>query len=333
MDLPNILLEPVTGVQSWDRNTLGRDTWYLGIDDDCRRELSDALRQLRDNPIDRLLLTGSSFALPACAALMKRAKDELDRGRMFVVLDRLPVDEISKDEATTLYWLMCSLMSRPVAQKFDGTMLFDVIDRKVDIVPGSGLRPTISNVDLTFHNDNSYGAVQPDYIGLLCLGTPAAGGTSRVASVHTVHNRLLARHKATLPRLYRPFPYDRYREHAPGDDGVSRYPVFTHRHGNLSARVAIPEIRAGYKLLGESPSDDTAEAIAALEEVFRTPDLAAEFQLDVGQIQLANNRHALHSRTEFTDSPDGTRTRHLVRLWLRDRGARSYTGLGAAPMP
>ena len=198
------------------------------------------------------------------------------------------------------------------------------------VVPGSGIRPTVTNVDMTFHNDNTYNDPPPDYVALFCLSEPLSGGASRVASVATVHNRLLAHHPAALERLYRPFWFDRYREHAPGESCVRLRPVFAYDGETLWARVAIPEIRAGYVLANQAMDGETRDAIAALEAVFAAPDLAAEFQLQRGQIQIVNNRTALHSRRDFIDAADGPRRRHLVRLWLRHDGSRSYTGLGPA---
>lgn len=327
---PRMLAAPVTGVQAWTRHGLGEDAWRVHLGEDCLRELRQVAAQLRANPIHLLLLTGSSFDMPACRALMRRVRAKLDEGVMFAVLDRLPMDEISPGEATQLYWLLCSLMSKPVAQRFDGTMTFDVLDRKVPVVPGSGIRPTVTNADLTFHNDNSYNSPQPDYVALLCLDRALRGGLSKVVSVYTVHNRLLDDHGPALERLYRPFWYDRYREHAPGESGVRRGPVFAYDGSRLEARVAIPEIRAGYVLAGEEMDAGTRDAIDALRQVFAAPDLPVEFLLDRGQIQIVNNRHTLHSRTDFVDSEDGTRKRHLVRLWLRNGASRSYTGRGPA---
>jgi alpha-ketoglutarate-dependent taurine dioxygenase len=324
-----MLQAPVTGVQAWDRSTIG-ERWRVAIDDECQRELSAALDELRRNPVELLLLNGDSFRMPACAALMRRVQAELQDGLMFVVLDRLDLDSMSADEARKLYWILCSLMARPVAQRFQGTMTFDVLDRRVAVVPGSGIRPTVTNVDLTFHNDNTYGALLPDYISLLCLGTPLTGGLSKVASVYTVHNRLLDENRQALERLYRPFWYDRYREHAPGESGIARYPVFAYGDGRLEARIALPEIRAGYVLAGEAMDAETEEALDAVRQVFATADLAVEFHLERGQIEIVNNRLAVHSRSEFEDSKDESHRRHLVRLWLRHGGARSYTGQGVA---
>jgi len=324
---PALLQTRVTGVQAWDRSTIG-DGWRVTITDECQRELAAVLDELHRNPVELLLLSGNSFPMPACAALMRRVQVELQEGSMFVVLDRLDLDSMSADEARKLYWILCSLMAQPVAQRFQGTMTFDVLDRRVEVIPGSGIRPTITNIDLTFHNDNTYGALLPDYVSLLCLGTPLTGGLSKVASVYTVHNRLLDGNRAALERLYRPFWYDRYREHAPDEPGIACYPVFAYGAGRLEARIALPEIRAGYVLAGEAMDAETEAALEAVKEVFAMPDLAAEFHLERGQIEIVNNRLAVHSRSEFTDSEDESHRRHLVRLWLRHGGARSYTGQG-----
>jgi len=91
------------------------------------------------------------------------------QGPMFAVLDRLPMAELSHDEATQLYWLLSSLLARPVAQKLNGQMFYDVLDTGAKLKPGSGIRPTVTNVDLRFHNDNSYNETPPDYVCLLCL--------------------------------------------------------------------------------------------------------------------------------------------------------------------
>lgn len=321
---------PVAGIQAWTRSALAEDAWRVPLGGDCLEELMQVAAQLRANPIHMLLLTDMSFDMPACRALMRRVKARLDEGVMFAVLDRLPMEELSPGEATQLYWLLCSLMSKPVAQRFDGTMVFDVLDRKVPVVPGSGIRPTVTNTDLTFHNDNSYNSPQPDHVALLCLGRALLGGASKVVSVYTVHNRLLEDRGPALERLYRPFWYDRYREHPPGESGVRRGPVFAYDGSRLEARVAIPEIRAGYVLAGEEMDAATRDAINALKQVFAAPDLPVEFLLEPGQIQIVSNRHTLHSRTDFIDSADGSRKRHLVRLWLRNDASRSYTGRGAA---
>ena len=322
---PAMLRERIVGRQAWRRDTLTPADWTVAIPPDCLAELRAALAALRRDPLPLFLLRPEDFALDGCRALMGRVRSMLDDGISFAVLDRLPMDEMSRDESTMLYWLLASLVARPVAQKRDGTMLFVVRDTGATLAPGSGIRPTVTNVDLTFHNDNSYNETPPEVVALLCQQTAKSGGVSRVMSVYTVHNALLERHAALLPRLYRPFWYDRHAEHEPGDATTFAAPIFEWRD-RLEARLAISEIKAGYALRGEAMDGETEAALDAVLAVFARPELRAELDFRPGQIQYVNNRGTGHARTEFEDWPEEERKRHLVRLWLRDKGRRGYRG-------
>jgi hypothetical protein len=44
--------------------------------------------------------------------------------------------------------------------------------------------------------------------------------------------------------------------------------------------------------------------------------------LEPGDIQFCNNHLVLHSRTEYEDSPEPGRERHMLRLWLKVDGIR-----------
>jgi hypothetical protein len=47
-----------------------------------------------------------------------------------------------------------------------------------------------------------------------------------------------------------------------------------------------------------------------------------------------NNRTVAHHRTPFVDATDPARRRHLVRIYLREHGPRSYLGSeGLARLP
>lgn len=321
---PAMLREHIAGRQAWRRDTLTLADWTVAIPPDCLAELRAALAALRRNPLPLFLLDPDEFALDACRTLMGRLRAILDDGIMFAVLDRLPMDEMSLDESVMLYWLLANLVARPVAQKLDGTMVYIVRDTGAVLAPGSGIRPTVTNVDLTFHNDNSYNQTPPDYVALFCQQRAKEGGISRVMSVATVHNELLAQERL-FERLYRPFWYDRHREHAPEEQTIFAAPVFEY-DGRLKARLALLEIAAGYTLRGEAMDSETTAALAAVRAVFDRPELRVELDFQPGQIQFVNNRATGHARTSFTDGEAPEQRRQLVRLWLRDRGARGYRG-------
>jgi len=322
--LPAMLHERITGRQAWRRDTLTPSDWTVAIPPDCLAELRAALAGLRRNPLPLFLLDPDEFALDACRTLMGEVRAMLDEGVMFAVLDRLPMDEMTGDESVMLYWLLANLVARPVAQKLDGTMVYVVRDTGAVLAPGSGIRPTVTNVDLTFHNDNSYNQTPPDYVALLCQRRAKAGGISRVMSVATLHNELLAQ-ELLLARLYRPFWYDRHREHADDEPTTFAAPVFEY-NGRLKARLALLEIFGGYTLRGAEMDDETAAALAAVRAVFDRPELRVELDFQPGQIQFVNNRATGHARTSFIDGEAPEQRRQLVRLWLRDHGVRAYRG-------
>ena len=139
-------------------------------------ELRALLSELRRAPLPTFLLDPADFALDACRAAMAEVRRVTRNGPMFAVLDRLPTAEMNRDETIQLYWLLSSLLARPVAQKLNGQMFFDVLDTGAKLKPGSGIRPTVTNVDLRFHNDNSYNESPPDYVCLLCLHPAKEGG-------------------------------------------------------------------------------------------------------------------------------------------------------------
>src|SRR5260370_7107291 len=168
--------------------------------------------------------------MPACRAAMAEVRRVLDSGVRFAIVDRLPLDEVGAERATALYWLLASMVARPVAQSLDGRLIYDVRDTGRAALPGSGVRPDQTNIELKFHTDNSYNRAPPDTIVLLCLKPAQQGGHSRVASFHTLYNALLARHPECLVRLYQPFWFDPHREFHHAHKPSFPSPVFTPPH-------------------------------------------------------------------------------------------------------
>src|SRR5437773_626955 len=177
-------------------------------------ELEQALRTLRRDPLPPLLLSPAQFALSACAAVMTAVGHKLRRGVGLAVIDRIPVERFSLDENRTLYWLLGSLLGRPVAQKWDGTMIYDVRDTGKTLE--YGVRRSVTNLELQFHTDAPWLDLPPEQVGLYCLHPAREGGVSQVVSLAMVHNELRRQHPGLLSRLYRPFPWDRQPERVHG---------------------------------------------------------------------------------------------------------------------
>src|SRR5207247_105364 len=123
-----VLAPEIGGKRAWVQGTISASDWMVPFPPVAVDELEQALRTLRRDPLPLLLLSPAQFALSACAAVMTAVGHKLRRGVGLAVIDRIPVERFSLDENRTLYWLLGSLLGRPVAQKWDGTMIYDVRD-------------------------------------------------------------------------------------------------------------------------------------------------------------------------------------------------------------
>ena len=308
----------------WRGDSLPATAGRLTIPVEVEKELDGVVAALDRDPLPLLLLKPDDFALDASRFFMRKVKRTIDHGPGFAIVDRLPVERWSPAGARAVWWLLASLVARPVAQKWDGTSIYDVQD--LGRPPGNGVRPDVTNVEQNFHSDNSYNHVPPHYVGLMCVRTAMEGGVSGIVSLATAHEEMRRSHPDLLARLYRPFYFDRQREHAPGDVMTTHHPLFEHRGERLVARLSRFQVVNGHKLAGVPLDTQGAAALAAFEAILNAPGLAARFQFQPGQMQLIDNRALGHKRTAFRDWPEPERKRLLVRLWLRDEGSRAYNG-------
>ena len=316
----------IQGIQAWKASTIKDSDWQMKVPDSVLAEIRAMLAIMRGDPLPMLLQTPDMYSLPASTTFFARAKSIMDDGVGFVLIDRIPIEEMSEDEARSVYWVLSKLVGRPVAQKWNGTPMMDVRDTGKKPTPGSGVRLSQTSVDLAYHSDNAHNDAPAEYVGLLMLQNAKEGGLSRVMSFYTVHNYLLKNHPEKLKRLYRPMFWDRMREHRPEDALMFNAPIFKFEDGKLNARLGVIQIRNAYAMVDGGMDTATEEAIAALEEAFQDDTAVAAMTMEPGQMQFLNNRIIGHSRTEFVDFDEPGRKRHLLRIWLRDSGTLHYRG-------
>jgi alpha-ketoglutarate-dependent taurine dioxygenase len=314
----------IDGPIAWTHATLASGNGWMPLGQKCVEELLAVAALLRANPLPVLALDPADFDLAHCRRAMVGIRDALELGPGFAIVDRLPLEKSERAEAVSLFWLLASLIARPVAQKWDGTMVYDV--RDAGRPPGNGVRPDITNAEQSFHTDNSYNLCPPEYVGLLCLHPAMEGGVSRIVSLVSAHNEMRRGRPELLSRLYQPFYFDRQREHAPDDAMVTHHPIFEVDAERLHGRLSRFQVRNGQALAGVSLDAEGEAALDELDRIMERPDLRTDFHFEVGQMQFVNNRQIAHKRTAFRDWPEPERKRHLVRLWLRDRGRPFYNG-------
>jgi len=317
------LKEPITDFRAWTLDTLDPDTTITYLSDDALDDVQALARFIEDNPLPLLLHDPGHVDIPALKAAMGMIGKRLREGPGFGVIDRLPLDDFDIETAKAIYWTMTRMIGRPVAQKWDGTMLNDVRDAGKR---GYGVRRSVTNEELVFHTDNGFNLVLPDSVGLLCIHQAKEGGVSRFCSLYSMHNRLLEKYPRELDRLYQPVLFTRHAEHAEDEPKIMRAPVF-HWDGNiLSIRPNVNYIRQGYELAGLDVDPELDDALGVLGEVAEEPDLWVQMRMERGQLQFLNNRGVVHYRSAFTDFDEPERKRHLIRIWCREEGRPTYNG-------
>ncbi len=250
-------------------------------------------------------------------------KHELEHGRGFVILDRLPIGRISDRRAIALNWMIGQLLGEPVAQNVQGTLLYDVRDSGQSIAQGA--RFSVTNYESSFHTDNSFGETVVDYVGLLCLKTARSGGKSQLVSGLTAFEVLRREYPDALATLGQPFHVDRRGGVRDGKESTVLRPAIECTGPELLFRYLRYWIEAGHEKAGVPLTEAQCNALNRLDEVLGRPALRAEFSLEPGEIYFINNRWILHNRTAFEDHPEPHRRRHLVRLWLEARNARAHS--------
>jgi alpha-ketoglutarate-dependent taurine dioxygenase len=312
--------EPDPAALAWNRARLAEKEWLVPVPAECAAEFEEIALLARGHfgPLADMDL--SRLDLPACAKVMAEMRARLVDGPGFAVLDRVPVEQYRREEGQAIGWILANLIGRIVAQKRDGTRLYDVRDTGQAVA--HGVRRSITNLEQEFHTDGGWLPLTPSFIGLYCLQPAAEGGTSRCASLVTVHRELRDRPEL-LERLHEPFWWDRQAEHAPGEVTHSREPIYWDAGGRIFARYYDDYVRKGHALAGEPLDELGAEALEAMREIIEAEENWVEFHLERGQFLYVNNRQIAHSRTAFRDDDA---KRHLMRFWNRDEGTPDLEG-------
>jgi len=313
--------------KSWTRESISPEGWLIPLPPDCVAELDEVAARVRATPRPVDTLDPADFSLRACAAVMASVRAKLETDTGLAVVDRFPVERYSHAENLAIGWLLAAMLGQVVAQKVNGTRLYDVKDSGQAL--GYGVRRSVTNLGQPFHTDGGWLWKAPAFVGLFCLESALEGGLSRFASLVTVHHELRRRRPDLLARLYRAFHWDRQGEHASDAPRVSRQPVYEFEGGALAARYYEDYVVNGSRMAEEPLDDEGRQALDAMRQIVDDPVNWVEFRIEKGQLQYLNNRQFAHSRTAFKDAGPG-QGRHMLRLWNRDEGTWHLEGSPAA---
>ncbi len=302
--------EPIAGPAAWTGAELSQtEEWIYPLSPEeveAALQIAAAARRAGKPTPD---LTREDVPLGALDRAVQSWRDELQRGRGFVLVRGLPVDRLSREQAAAVYWAIGLALGKPVPQNVLGEVLTDVRDTGADPNdPSTRLYKTTAEQD--FHTDGA------DIIGLLCLATSRSGGASRIVSSVSVYNEILRRRPELAPVLFDDF-YWHYFE--PTMDKPLHFvrPICARRGEGLNTSFIPWYIRRAQELPDVPPlSDAQAQAIGAMEQTANDPALYLDMDFRPGDIQLLKNSVILHKRTAYVDWDEPERKRHLLRLWL-----------------
>lgn len=313
--------QPIPGRVAWYGRELGLDgDWVRRLDQRQVSTLQAALDHADRLAIPTLEIRREDFPLPGFDGLVADIREELENGRGMVRLTGLPVERFSVEGLRRLFWGLGTHLGTAVHQNSRGELIGEVRDESADAqktytepVPGkvaSARARARSMGPLRFHTDRA------DVIGLLCARNGMAGGVSKLASVATIHNEILARRPDLLDVLFQDF----WRTRPEDEDGLHaertfRLPVFGMVDGKITTQYSRTYVEQAQEL-SEVPRVTPAqvEAMDLLAEVAEETCLHAPFA--EGDMQFLNNHVIYHGRTAYEDDKSSGRARLLLRIWL-----------------
>lgn len=307
----NPALPRYDGPAAWKGAEIKDDpSWARAFSPAELAELEAAVAETKARGLAIVDIDEAAFPLPTLGPALKAIREELIRGRGFILLRSLSIEGRDMDAVARLYWGIGRHIGRPVSQNAKGHLLGHVRDM--------GLHSSDPNVRVYqtterqfFHADSC------DIVGLLCLRPARRGGESRIVSSVTLYNEIVRRRPDLAALLAEPQAVDRRGEVPRGKPPYYMVPVFNHHDGMLTTYYVrryivscqrfpeVPRLTPGHH-----------EAFDLLDLLADDPELRLDMEFRPGDIQLLHNPTILHDRGAFEDWPETERKRHLLRLWL-----------------
>jgi len=298
-------------------------------------DIGRAIRQINAAGLGLDDLRREHFEVPSLQPVIDEIRHQIEGGRGFVVVRRLPVEDYSKDEIGVIFWGIGTYLGRGLSQSVLGDRLGHVKDFSREDPLARAYR---NKQELSPHTDSC------DLVGLACLRNAVSGGVSRLTSALSVHNVMLEEYPEALERLYRGYVFHRRGEEKPGDLPHTPYrvPVYSNTEGKISARYVRTYVEAGEAAAGRPMGEAERAVLDHFEEVTKRPELMLEFTLKPGEIYFINNYTILHARTAFDDGDaeedrrgtccgSGSKCRRCGLSIRTSRAAASRRCLGECP--
>ncbi len=300
--------EPLLGVECWRAADLAdASTWQYELRPDDIAELEAAYK----GPDTDFLSSGiTDFPLPRLHSRIQEISRRLELGRGIFLIRGFPVDRFSEDECERIFWGLGAHFGLAEPQDAEGALMHHIRDTGQDVGSTDNVRGFQTASALPFHNDGG------DIFMLLCLETAARGGQSKLISAGTIFNQILAERPDLAQVLQEDFYFDARAQQLDGTNRVQRVPIFSFEDDRIQVLYKRGYIQLGQRF-PEVPklTELQTEALDLFDEVCRREENIYLFDLQPGDILIANNFSVLHGRTRYDDK-SRDHQRHLLRLWL-----------------
>lgn len=320
------------GPSAWTRREMESDrSWICTLEPSEVADVRQAVRHATALGRPLLELAAQDFPLPVLGPRIARLVRELDHGRGFELWRGMPVDDWTIEERQVAFWGLGMHLGQPVVQNAAGDLLGSVMNT-------TGTDPQ-SNADSRFYHTNRAAPFHvdgADVVGLMCVRAAMTGGASLVVSSTSIHDALVREHPDLVPLLFEPLWFD----HRGERNAITGAPYWvTSVCGWSGDRLSMMYLRnfieSAQRYPGAPPLGDAHRRLFdAIDRLAASDALCLSMDFRPGDIQWLNNHTMLHSRTGFTDWPDASRRRWLLRLWLnlarRDRFTDTYGFYGIA---
>jgi hypothetical protein len=314
--VPAVPYEPVVDPACWTADELRASEAYLfHLTPVHQAEIAAAIASVEAANLPIMEISRNDFALPTLGPALAAVCREILDGRGFVQIRGFPVDRFDPVQCAIAFWGLSMYLGEAVAsQNAKGHVLGHICDIG-QTVANPNQRGPYSHDTIPFHVDCC------DIVGLMCLHPSKSGGESSLSSSASVYNAVVERRPDLLDALLEPYYRDRRGEIPAGMPPWYKIPVFNFNQGYLSTTIEPTYMGSADRHEGVPPmTPKQREALTFVQ------DIAAELRLDIaferGDMQFLNNHVIMHSRRAFEDHPEQARRRHLLRIWLSNKGCR-----------
>ena len=313
----NEMPKHIDGPQAWVAADMEDQSKWLSLWDDSEvAELRAAAAHYLALGRDVGEITAAEFPLPSVSGRLSKLADKLLNGNGVEAIRGLPIDEMSLEEAATIFCGVGAHMGSARSQNAAGHILGHVRDVGADAKdPKTRIYQTSQRQ--TFHTDSA------DVVGLLCLKDAKEGGDSLLVSAVSIYNRMMAERPDLAALLFDPIATDRRGEVPEGMEEWMNIPVLSWYEGHLTVFYQRQYIDAAQRFEGAFRlTEKHVEALDMFDALANDPTLHIQMRLQPGDMQFVYNHAQLHDRTGFVDWDDPAQKRHLMRLWLSMPGDR-----------